>query len=459
VKVTSTISIGLLLAIGWAGCDTANNMEDPNKRSYVRLLGNDGDQHGVDIVVDEDSSMYILGHTTSSAGLGQQLYVVHTDPRGFVIWERTYGGIDDDEARDIEFISDGIGGQNLALLGVVSEMTDPLNANRDFILRRITKDGDLLDSVRGGVPGFSEEAISVSETSNSLFVTGYTNNTPAAGDPSDAMFVRYLKGNGTQPLVLDPNWNHSYGTSPEFELAAKTVEVGNAFYVFGHTNKSEAGATTADAILDYNVFVWVLGPDGIPAKVYLVGDSLIVGSRPGFDETVSSVAVVPTDLGGGYAVSGYSTDPATNTQRMFTMTIRGDLSGVPVEIYTTNKRLLLPEDPRLDDDTRSAPTSSRGASVFVTKNSEFLVLGTEGMNGNENIYLKKLKKLNGDLQDAWIAPSFFSFGGIDNDIPGAVAETPNGGIMVVGTMYLGEPPSGQTKILLMKLSPSGKLGE
>jgi hypothetical protein len=447
VKTCVIILIAVALMLCWEGCDTTNNMEDPNKNSYLRLLGNDGDQHGVDIAIDTtDNSLFVLGQTGPVGS--RQLYVVHLNSDGFVIWERTLGGVGDDEARDIEILSNKT---DLVILAMVSEVSDPLN--RDFVIRRITKAGIPIDSATHGDPGFAEEAYSVTETSDSFIVSGSTNHTLGSSNPSDALLFRVNISD--LQIYQTGDWNNSYGKDGVFEAAVKTIKVDTTFYVFGHTNEPETGSNTADNILDYNVFVWVLGSNGVPAYPYLIGDSLIVGSQPGFDEIVSSVALVPTDLGGGYAVSGYSFDPSSSTQRIFTMTIKRDLSGVPVNINTKNKRLLLPDDPRLDDDTRSGPTTTRETSVFVSR-SGFLVLGAESVNGNENIYLKKL---DNDLHDAWLAPSFFTFGGIDNDNPGAVAESPDGHIMVVGTMYLGEPPSGQTKVLLMKLSPRGKLGE
>ena len=49
-KIPSILSI-VIVASFWIGCDTAENTEDPNKTSYIRLIGRDMKQQGVDVAV------------------------------------------------------------------------------------------------------------------------------------------------------------------------------------------------------------------------------------------------------------------------------------------------------------------------------------------------------------------------------------------------------------------------
>ena len=55
-------------------------------------------------------------------------------------------------------------------------------------------------------------------------------------------------------------------------------------------------------------------------------------------------------------------------------------------------------------------------------------------------------------------PNFVSFGGDGDDTAAAVAELPDGHIMVLGTMQLGNPPA-QFKITLIKLNSNGKFAD
>ena len=88
-------------------CDTASNVEDPTKNYFIKYYGGDGDQEGVDIVVASDGFIYLLGNSTSLiTTTGKQLFLVKTDAEGKLIWEKTFGGKYDEEAKDLELTAD-----------------------------------------------------------------------------------------------------------------------------------------------------------------------------------------------------------------------------------------------------------------------------------------------------------------------------------------------------------------
>jgi hypothetical protein len=431
----------LLAALLFNRCDTSNNYDDPNLKYYTRLIGQSGSQWGVDVAVvpsgPDKGKMYLLGNTTV-ANSKTQLYIVHTTPEGYVIWTRNVGTDLEDEAKDIELLSDG----SIAVLGMQSD-----GANRDFAVRLFDAGGVMTDSVVYGAAGFTEEAFTISETIDGFIVSGYTTDADLApANPADAMYVRFYKD-----LDLYANtWTTKAGGTAEFEVAVKTIEVSPNFYVFGYTNALE---TVPDAP-DYNVFVWVLGASGgDPVNPLLIGNAHIPGSFAGGDEIVTSAAVVPTQSGSGYIISGYSRDQTLNRQQMFSIKVRRELTLAD----PNNIDEILGEVPRSDGDANSSITGNARGSVFSSQGSGFFVLGSKSVSSNEDIYLKKL---DNDLSDAWTSTPFFSFGGVGNDTPGAVAEAPDGRIVVLGTMVMGEAlASSQKKMLLMKLSPNGKLGE
>jgi hypothetical protein len=445
-QVWSIIIVAAGLLCG--ACENSNNIDDPSKKYFTRLIGENGDQWGVDLVVAPDGSMVLLGNTLTPTH-GQQLYVVRTTPQGYVMWTRELGEVDpaknagliDDEAKDIELMLDG----RIAILGMKSEA-----GNRDFMIRLMDIDGRVTDSTTYGVAGFTEEANSITEISNGFIVSGYTTNVtpPSTTNPADGMFVRFYKHLAVFPSSSEPlgvSWSTARGSATSFDVAVKTIEVGSSYYVFGYSNRDQAG------VADHNPFVWVLGSTGISTNDFTIDDTYIPGSFVGGDDIVSSVSVVPPQSGSGYIVSGYSIDRLANTQKMFSLKIRSDIDGVP---STDIPQILAGE--RTDDDSNSSITTTSRGAVFSSAGSGFFVLGCRSV-GNEDIYLKKLEV---NLTDAWTAVPFFSFGGVGNDWPGAVAESPDGRIVLLGTMVLGEGiPTSQRKMVLMKLSPNGKLGE
>ncbi|MEJ0033770.1 MAG: SBBP repeat-containing protein [Bacteroidota bacterium] len=68
----------VLIAMVYQSCDSTLNIDKP--KDYYKYIGEDGNQTAVDMVVDGDGNVYILGTTTlNTATLGLQLYLVKTN--------------------------------------------------------------------------------------------------------------------------------------------------------------------------------------------------------------------------------------------------------------------------------------------------------------------------------------------------------------------------------------------
>jgi hypothetical protein len=104
-------------------------------------------------------------------------------------------------------------------------------------------------------------------------------------------------------------------------------------------------------------------------------------------------------------------------------------------------------------DVNLSSTAAANLSVYPSTTSGFYVLGNQGVTGDNNLFLTKL---GNDLGDAWPDPAR-TLGGIGDDAGGAVTETPDGRILVVGTMVLGDL-KGQRKLVLMNLNSDGFFG-
>src|SRR5690606_721970 len=105
-RMKTRLNVLLLLIMGvWAGCDTEGNLGPEEKNFFVKYYGAEGNQDGVDFVVNEtDQSLILLG--TSSVGEGSRLLVIKTDWDGNVVWKKNFGGTND-VAKDIEHANDG----------------------------------------------------------------------------------------------------------------------------------------------------------------------------------------------------------------------------------------------------------------------------------------------------------------------------------------------------------------
>ena len=104
-------------------------------------------------------------------------------------------------------------------------------------------------------------------------------------------------------------------------------------------------------------------------------------------------------------------------------------------------------------------SSNQYATAYSATSHNFILANTYNTTTSKSDIL--LMKVDNALVPLWgnaatKEPNFVSFGGDGDDTAGAVAELPDGRIMVLGTMQLGNPPA-QFKIVLMKLNANGAL--
>src|SRR3982750_4867162 len=121
------LTAGLFLA-----CDNKNSIEPPGKKYFVKYYGGDGDQTAVDIIVNSDGSILMLGNSTSGRSGENKIYLIKVDAMGDLIWQKKLGS-SGDKAKDIQKTDDG----NYVILSdhPVSE------TNTDIKLTRINSDG------------------------------------------------------------------------------------------------------------------------------------------------------------------------------------------------------------------------------------------------------------------------------------------------------------------------------
>ncbi len=114
---------------------------------WDRSFGGSGEERGYSIQACPDSG-YIVAGFTQSFGAGQHdMFVVRTDPLGFGLWDRTFGGSESDYCRSI------ITGQNS--WGLVGYSYSYSSGGSDFYVVKIT--GDQQTSVRDEfTPGLPE---------------------------------------------------------------------------------------------------------------------------------------------------------------------------------------------------------------------------------------------------------------------------------------------------------------
>ena len=423
--------IFIVLQIALA-CDSSSSLEDPNNAYFLKFYGGDGDQTGDDLVVLPDGSFILFGTTTLS-GVEQtsQWYLVKADSKGKVIWEKTFGGLNGEEARDIELTNDN----RIVLVGNSYKNT----LERDVLLMTLTLDGVKIDSVLFGLKSASnvdtdEDALSVTQTSDGFIVAGSTSNTDlkpnqsAANDQRDAMHLRF-----TNNLKTYPNWSQTHGPGTS-DVAVKVFPSGSTsfpFYLFGYTNKNGFSGQVKP---DFNFWYFGLNDFGGNSNDFYVGDFID-------DQKLGSAVVAPIQSGDGYFLGGITTN-STGMSDIYMARLRKSLVFNATD-YQFQKPLSISIGSNLPPKT----------SVFAAQQSGFYILTNENsFNANENWLLTKIN-IDGSVN--WNLPIVFGGEGIDTI--GAIQELPDGRIVLLGTMTTGKPDVGEFKMTLIKVNQDGKL--
>jgi hypothetical protein len=411
----------IILTFGVVSCDNPNSLEPPFKNYFVKYYGGDGDQTGVDLTVNTDGSVILLGNWQSDPTSDSRIYLVKTDAAGNVLWEKKLGQ-PKDLAIDIEPTNDG----NYIILA----NHETASANIDVKLIKISAEGSRLDSV---VYGSTKNDLSKSLTSlldGGFIVTGSTANTIVSPDPAkpeDQSDIFHYRCNSD--LVFDSFfWDEQFGPGTMDEGAKVIQHAPGLFYVFGSTNLVHQGNPTGNK----NLIYYSLDAGGSNGTPNFLGD---------FDNNTNAsyIMQVPPELGGGYFVVG------TETTSSGTISLHVAKLRSPLLFNTVNDEQF---DREISVDARTLTSVS--ATPAVVGGQGYILLANEARETGSNIWLTKIDQNGNQL---WSA----SYGSEEeDDLAAAVLELSNGKILVAGSIRL---INNQYKMVLMKLNSSGQLME
>jgi hypothetical protein len=404
-------------------CDTENNVESPDKNFFMKLYGRDGNQSGVDFISLNDGTFLLLGN--SELGTSKRMYLVKTDDRGEVVWEKLLG-TGSETAKDLEPTNDG----NFIILSNFQKGAD----NTDIKLIRVTPDGNKIDSVTyGSVSNKNDNGQSVTPLLDGGFiVTGSTLHDEADFNPQDPdAYSNIFHFRCNASLVFDNvTWTQYYGNTGRYDAATKVFQESvNDFYVFGYSDK-EHGDKTSDKL---NLQYYSISGGGI-----VNNNESYLGYPYTGDTRAVFVNRVPSDLGGGFLIIGTETD-ATEVLSMRVAKLRTPLQFNDLDDIQFDKVI--------STGTRNLEAVSAIPSVISSRG--YLLLANEVRTlGTRNIFLTKVDQ---SPQEQWSV----SLGSeTDEDRGAAVLELTNGKIMVLGTVGIGD---NQSKMALFKLNSVGRL--
>lgn len=422
---TPVLLLALLMAM--LSCDTASNVEDPDLNYFVKYYGGDGNQYGVDMEMLSDGSFLLLGNSSRS-NFDSDIYLVRVKAEGEIIWERRFRQ-DNSRAKDLEPTADG---NFIILADYQSEV-----AATQFKLLKISSDGVLLDSTTNVGTEANDYSHTVSRLNDGGFiVSGTTELTSTyslqnSPDPDLGNFFNYRFDQDLNQFSLNDWAPVSPGFGGKYDVAIKTTQpLDSVFYIFGYSNIN-LSATNPDKKL--GLFYFKRNNEGGESDPFFPGNIVNVN-----DTRIQFVAPVAAQLGGGYIIIGTSQNNV-GVSDVFMARLRSSLTFTSIQ----NDATLYNTIP-LGRNIRGVSATSS-----LTGSPGFLVLGNEvRTTGALNIWLSKIDQSGGVL---WSS----TFGSEnENDTAAAVAELPDGKILILGTMGLAD---NQYKMALIKVNPNGQL--
>ncbi len=413
---------------GLFSCDTQRNTEDPDLQYFVKYYGGDGNQRGVDMISLNDGSFLLLGNSEGNSQTDiSDIYVARVNAEGDIIWERKFFA-DISMAKDIESTNDG----NFIIL---ADYQTAIGSQMEGKLIKISPDGIMLDSVFFGeiANDYSKSVTALND--GGFIVSGTTELTGTwadSGNPDPDLgdfFNRRFDLN-LDELVTLGEWSPvSPGFGGKLDVAVKTIQKPGEFYVFGYSNTESRNNPNNKLGLTYFKRTDV----GTGGNIFYPDNALGEDNK---DVEIYFVEPVSPALGDGFIIIGSSRDNF-GVSDIFIARMRENL------VFGEN-------DPtffgplRLSRDIRgvSATSSLRGTVGFI-------LLGDEVRStGARNIWLTKIDQ---SRTVVWSS----TFGSESEDDSGAaVAELPDGKILILGTMGLAD---NQYKMALIKMNPQGQL--
>jgi hypothetical protein len=410
INLTCIVSFLLMVA-----CDTASNVEPIFETYFTKYYGQDGNQDGVDFLVNSDGSMVLLGNSTSQTVFDPIPFIVKVDPSGNVLWQRQLGGLKE-RAVDVEIDNQG----NLIVVSNIDEG----DASR-IRLFRIDQSGAGLDSImiENGEKQIAKSVIQVSD--NSFLITGSAAADPVRNpeltippeDLADVIVVQ-VDPDMLEFKVLLRQGGEYVGTGGK--IFETVIDGTTKYLVFGDSDRPAKNSS----IYKRSFEVIAINKDGVQS----------LQDKPGLPSEIqmlSTVVETPISLQEGYLMVG--TTYTSNSSNIFITQYDKSI--------TTPPRISIPIllGRRLE-----------GVSAACSQDESFLILANEiRENNNRDIFLLRLASDGAEVGST-------SFGTLEgDDTAGAVHVLVDGRIAIFGTMAL----ETQRKMVLIILSPEGRFSD
>ena len=250
---------------------------------WSNSYGGTDEDEGNSICEGIDDSYIICGYTKSFGEGDNDVYLIKIDDNGNIIWDKTFGGISSDRGNKIIKTKDG----SFVVAGATGSFGVGL---RDFLLIKITNDGEILWSETYGVKSNYEWALSVCETIDDGFLIGGFSDI-LFNELMDVYVVK-TSSDGSQ------QWTKRFGEGTFYDYGICIIRTLDGNYSICGTSKS----------IDNGNDIYLLKIDNDGNKLF----SSVIGENS--QEWANSI--IQTD-NGSCIVTGYTSSDNSNDYDIF----------------------------------------------------------------------------------------------------------------------------------------------
>jgi hypothetical protein len=389
------VSIGMFWGEGsYTGNLYVDNVQITIPSTWSRTFGGTDVDSGRSVVQTSDGGYAVAGYTFSLGAGSDDVYLVKTDARGTMLWNKTYGGKGDDKGYSVVQTCDG----GYAVAGYTQSFGTGI---ADVYLVKTDASGNMVWNKTYGVGTNDDEGQCVVETADGGYaIAGYT-TTYGAGD-----YHVYLVKTDSAGTI---QWNKTYGETGE-DRGYSVIQTPDGGYAIG-------GETSP-------------GPNMYLVKTDASGNMMWSKTFGGTNPSVLSGAVIQAS-DGGYVIAGRTYDYGAGNNDVYL--VKTDASGT-----------------LLWSKTYGGTRGDSGNSLFKTSDDGYVIAGhtySYGA-GSFDAYLVKTDASGTMLWNK-------TYGGTGNDVGYSVIQTSDGGYAMVGdTFSFG---AGNNDVYLVKTDVNGNL--
>lgn len=394
------------------------NQQQSIQIELIKTLGGSKNDAFLSLKKTVDGGYVAVGHTQSNdfdiatkKDDSYDYWVVKFDANHEVLWNKTFGGSDDDRARDVIELADGsflVTGFSRSSDGNITNN----NGNYDFWVIKLSSTGNLIWEKNFGFSG-SDQSYVIQKTNDGGFLLGGSLDVTASGGQGNSKTSQKHAGGDYWLIKIDANgnklWSRYYGGQfTDTLLDIEETDSGNLILI-GFSDSSDTDITNNLGEYDY----WIVSTSSS-------GDILW-----------------KKNFGGSQIDEAFSVTKTSDNHFLVVGNSRSSDNNVSVNNGSSDIWVIkIDENGTLIWERNFGGSSFEDAKKIISTQNGFYVVGSsrstdfdvQKNNGNKDVWIIKIDE-NGNLQNQ------FSFGGSNLEEGNSITELENGTLIVVGESW------------------------